>query len=149
MRRCTLLLTCLGTAIVFFASFGAVSSQADPIDSSGVIFSTFGPGGSYQLATGAATIGGAASVENPTLPHPGATQGAAFTPSPGHDYTLGAVTIAASLFNGPNALDLELTTDANGKPGSVIETFQLRDVLDPTGANTLLTAESSLRASAH
>ena len=95
----------------------------------GIVYSNFGPGDSYQNA------GYAIYPDEVALGMP-------FTP--GLDYNLTRIELAAGLLDGPNVLDVSLMTSDGGVPGTVIETWHLIDALGPWPASKPLVVVDSV-----
>lgn len=123
ISRCILRRAGVVGVVTLALSVGAT----DGVKASSIISNNFGPGDSYSTS-GGHVIG----VFGPGAPL--FSWGEPFTPA-GVSYTLDTIAIAATyFFSGPNAMDVSLTSDANGLPGSAIETWHLSN-LPP--ANTL------------
>jgi len=95
------------------------------------IVSTFGAGQSFQPPPGVVIGGGV--LRNDPLPDAGVTQAFEFTPSTTSqlsqiDLALRYIFLAGRA-TGPASLDITIANDDLGKPGGVIETIALNDVL--------------------
>jgi hypothetical protein len=117
----------VGILVISVALAGRLS--ANPI------FSTLGPGDTYNTDTGSAT--GYASVLFD------AGDQFSFTgPNPRY---LGSIELAAGLDSGTNELDVWLMSNAGGQPGTIIESFNFRGVMGTFGySNPLLVCNSVL-----
>lgn len=104
-----------------------------------VIYSTFGPGESYQIND---------SDEGHLGLYPGFgfnTMADSFVVY-GGDYTFGKVELAAALITGENELDVWLMSDSNYLPGNVIEAFHFTDMMGTVGqSNPLIVGTSTLK----
>ncbi len=103
-----------------------------------VLFSTFGPGDTYETV-GGYTIGfggvGFGDVD----------QGDQFAIGAATPHYLDKIELAAFLVDGTNQLDVWLMSDAAGEPGAIIEAFNFNGAMGPGGfANPLLAANSVL-----
>jgi len=109
-----------------------------------VIYSTFGPGDTYNNHHGwhiGANIGG-----GEPMPLREIDQGFQFTVGGIEPYYLDTIELAASAFYGTNELDIWLMSDAAGEHGAIIEAFNFTDVMGPIGHdNPLLVGNSILR----
>jgi hypothetical protein len=105
----------LGTSLVALLLVPGAPVRAD------VIFNNFGVGNSYN--TSVAWIIG-------QFPGTGITweQGDSFHVS-GGTFRLSTIDLALNLLIGPNAVDVHLRADDNGRPGAVLESFHLTDLL--------------------
>lgn len=123
--------------------FGALAAiglaaclAAGPASAQTVVFDNFGPRNTYQPNLGWAITG-------PTNGNPQFTHGDQFTP--GVTGTLTNIDIALELVMGPNHVDLLLTDDASGLPGTVLERFSVDDPMAPFGTgNAPITVNSVL-----
>jgi hypothetical protein len=97
-----------------------------------VLFSTFGPGDSYDTSTGW-TIG--------FDPHD-YEQGGQFTIGTATPQYLDRIELATWLVTGTNTLDVWLMNDAAGEPGTTIEAFSFVDAMTSPGG--ILAADSAL-----
>jgi hypothetical protein len=102
----------------------------------GVIFNNYGPGDTYFLLNGS-SIGGP--------PGNYFEHGSAFTVT-GGAFTLDRIELAIGLVTGPNILDVSLMSDAAGKPGTVIESIHLVNMMQQDLAMLLppVVADSAL-----
>jgi hypothetical protein len=115
---------------VLILSLLAVHCNAGPI------FSTLGPGDTYDTSTGW-TIG---------YPVNDYAQGDQFSFTGATSYFLDTIELAAGHVSGTNELDVWLMSDAAGEPGTLIEAFNFQDAMDTFGQNNpLLVGHSILR----
>lgn len=109
-----------------------------------VIYSTFGPGETYNTHQEwhiGANIGG-----GEPMPLKEIDQGFQFSVGGIVPYYLDTIELAASVFYGTNELDIWLMSDAAGEPGVIIEEFNFTDVMGSVGDdNPLLVGNSILR----
>jgi hypothetical protein len=104
----------------------------------GPIFSTSGPGDTYDTSTGW-PIGG---VFSPDM-YESANQ---FSFGGVTSYYLDTVQLAVARLSGTNELNVWLTSDAAGEPGTLIEAFNFTNAMGPGGLNNpLLVGNSMLR----
>jgi hypothetical protein len=83
-----------------------------------VIYSTLGPGDSYDNRSGAWTESGPDATLAPTW-----RQAESFRVPVDGDYVFQGARLALGLISGPNEIDLRLYNDAGGRPGTVLETI--------------------------
>jgi hypothetical protein len=103
--------------------------------SANTIFSTLGPGDTYNLGVGW-TIGTINDLWD---------QGSQFSFTGPNPVSLGSIELAMSLVSGTNELDVWLMNDAGGQPGSIIESFNFIGAMGPFGDdNPLLVGDSLL-----
>ena len=107
----------------------AVPSHAD------VIFSTLGPGDTYNTSIGY-TIGFSGMEYD---------QGNQFSFAAATPYFLDTIELAAGLVLGTNEIDVWLMSDAAGEPGAIIEAFNFTNLGPFEQNNTLLVGTSVLR----
>ena len=115
----------IAATVVFIAAGQAGAS---------VIFSTFGPGDSYDPSWGG-TLGG----------FTGGNQGLAnrFSFAGPQSYLLDSVELAAGYVTGDNQLNVSVMTDAAGLPGAVLESFSFTGQMGTFGdVNPLLAGTS-------
>jgi hypothetical protein len=100
----------------------------------GVVFSTLGPGDSYNTSAGY-TIGFAGAEYD---------QGNQFSISTGTSQRLDSIELGIFLVQGTNSVDVWLMTDNAGEPGAIIEAFNFTN-MGPFGQyNPLLVGTSVL-----
>ncbi len=87
----------------------------------GIIFDTFGPNDSYNAST-AASIGGPGAPVAPFI------QGVGFVA--GDSGMLSQLTLSLYLLQGSNEVDVWFMNDGGGKPGAILEAFNLTNILE-------------------
>ncbi len=86
-----------------------------------VLYSTFGPGDSYNPFAGVSVGGYLGEDQNFSVARPFSFAGT-------ESYLLDSITLAAGLnSSGANLLNVAITTDAGGVPGTVLESFSFTD----------------------
>jgi hypothetical protein len=100
----------------------------------GVVFSTLGPGDSYDTSVGW-TIGFSGSEYD---------QGNQFSISTGTPQRLDSIELAISLVQGTNSVDVWLMADNAGEPGAIIEAFNFTNMGTFGSDNPLLVGNSVL-----
>jgi hypothetical protein len=121
----------LGMAACLLVLGGSGPARAD------VLFSNFGAGQTYQTGVGWTLSTQASSVGQ------NFAQGDAFTPSETANVT--SVSAAIGLVTGANFIELRLFTDAGGKPGTLLESYDFTGAMGNFGnANPPLTAASTV-----
>ncbi|MFC1604756.1 choice-of-anchor R domain-containing protein [Planctomycetota bacterium] len=98
-----------------------------------VIFSTLGPGDTYDIGTGY------------TIGSPDNEQGNQFSFAAVAPYYLDTIELAAGLVSGTNEIDVWLMSDAAGQPGAIIEAFNFTNLGTFGQNNPLLVGTSVLR----
>jgi hypothetical protein len=108
---------------------------APAVANAAVIFDNFGAGNHY-ISCCAWIIGD----------QEGWVQGDGFVVPGTGNYRLDQIELAASLYSGPNMLDVTLYDTVNGLPGTALETFHFTDVMGPYTSypNPLLVSPSIL-----
>jgi hypothetical protein len=124
-----LLFTIVIAAVLALATAGA--AQADQI-----IFSNFGPGMTFDTATGIIISG--SNVLG------GHVVAQAFTPSA--DFTFSNAQLAMAILSGPNVLQVVLMTSSGGFPGTVLETITLTNAVAPFPPAGIVLANSTLHS---
>jgi hypothetical protein len=120
---------------VFILSLFAVPCFAGPI------FSTLGPGDTYDTSTG--WVFGVSPSDPLMVDIDIANQ---FSFGGVTSYFLDTIELAVSKFNGTNELDVWLMSDAAGEPDTIIEAFNFKDAMGDAGQNNpLLIGNSILR----
>jgi len=122
-----LLFTIVIAAVLALASAGA--ARADQI-----IFSNFGPGMTFDTATGALISG--SNVLG------GRVVAQAFTPSA--DFTFSNAQLAMGILSGPNILQVVLMRSSGGFPGTILETVTLTNAVAPFTSAGIVLANSTL-----
>jgi hypothetical protein len=98
-----------------------VLSIAGQVGASTVLYSSFGPGDSYNPFAGASVGGYLGEDQNFSVARPFSFAGTG-------SYLLDSVTLAAGMnSSGANQLNVSVTTDAAGLPGTVLESFSFTD----------------------
>ena len=99
------------------------------------IFTTFGPGDSYNM-NGGWSLGGPPSP--PPFVSPLQTVGVSFIA--GLDGALDTIRVAVFHISGPNNYTLSLNADSAGQPGSPLETFDALSFAFPAGIFTVISS---------
>jgi hypothetical protein len=99
-----------------------------------VIFSTLGPGDTYDISVGY-TIGVSSDEYD---------QGNSFSFSVAAPYYLDTIELAVGLITGTNEIDVWLMSDAAGEPGAIIEAFNFVGAMGPFGNNNPLLVGNSV-----
>jgi hypothetical protein len=100
----------------------------------GPIFSTLGPGDTYDVSSGY------------TIGMPDWSQGNQFSFTGSTSYSLDTIELAAGYVRGTNQIDVFLMSDALGQPGGIIETFTFTNTMGTFGlSNPLLVGNSVLQ----
>jgi hypothetical protein len=100
----------------------------------GPIFSTLGPGDTYDVSIGY------------TIGMPDWSQGNQFSFTGSTSYSLDTIELAAGYVRGTNQIDVFLMNDASGEPGGIIETFSFTNTMGTFGqSNPLLVGNSVLQ----
>jgi hypothetical protein len=123
----------VGLLTVALVATVVVSARADPVTTSSVIFSSFGPDDGFSntgFAVSSGVFGGGFDTD----------QAGGFTPNA--TYTLDSIRLAVNRAGSPggNLLDVALVSTTDGHPGPVIESF----VLTVPDSPSILTATSLL-----
>ena len=106
------------------------------VNASTTLFSTLGPGDTYQTNVGW------------TIGYPGQDneQGDQFSFAAAAPYYLDTIELAVRYVSGTNELDVWLMSDAAGEPGAIIEAFNFVGLMGQSGhSNPLLVGTSVLR----
>jgi hypothetical protein len=127
--------TCVALSLLFvgIALAGEARGQGT------VIFSSFGPGDTYDSGSGA-------GVQGPDSGYGLFTSGFSFVPA--STLTLDTVQIAIGTLSGSNAFSLAIQAadGPSGMPGTVLETFEVNGQMQPFGVvNPLITITSVAR----
>jgi hypothetical protein len=113
---------------LFLAAAGR--AQADE-----VVFSNFGPGMTFNTASGG-IISGSNVFGGRVVAH-------SFIPS--MDFTFSNAQLAMGIISGPNVLQVVLMTSSGGFPGSIVESITLMNAVAPISSPGIVTATSTLR----
>ena len=104
------------------------------VNASTTLFSTLGPGDTYQTNVGW------------TIGYPDWEQGNQFSFAAAAPYYLDTIELAVGYVSGTNELDVWLMSDAAGEPGAIIEAFNFVGLMGQSGhSNPLLVGTSVLR----
>jgi len=114
------------------AALASVLAGSPQAASAGIIYTTFGAGGSFNQSEG----NGVGSDQYSPF-----SSAMGFTVS-GGDFTLTSISVAAYVYAGPATLQAVLLTSNGGIPDSPLETFEFTNV--PSSPATILSAASSL-----